>query len=354
MLDKKINTLLFTHDCVIVPGLGGFVASPAAARYNKIQHTFIPPSRVIAFNVFLRQNDGLLANFISTEDSVSFSDAMKIIERYVERCFMELEAGRKFTIADIGQLYYDNEKNIQFSPDETAAHSLDMFGFTAVRVAPVITEEKKVPSLLSPIRESARREKNLSKEKQRKTTRPGRRLLNAGLMAGVLLWAMFNVYIIAPQNFNFSALNPFEKSVPTRIRPVPPPEEPAPKSVSFPAPNLHPTDIENMAPVAEEKINGGSAVEKKKDVILPASTAKKVSEAQHGNYFVVVGVFNVPSNAEKMLSKLRDNGYGDSGSIERENKPTIVYAARYPQKTDAAQTIRHLKELGMDSWLFAR
>jgi len=153
MLDKKINHLLFTHDCVIVPGLGGFVASHVAAKYNQVQHTFIPPARVIAFNVFLRQNDGLLANFISAEEKISFSDAMQTIERYVERCFMELEAGRKITVTDIGQLYYDGEKNIQFSPDETSLHRLDSFGFTSLRSVPIATEPKK-ELLLSPLRSS--------------------------------------------------------------------------------------------------------------------------------------------------------------------------------------------------------
>src|SRR5688572_4875516 len=156
-MDKQINKLLFTHDCVIVPGLGGFVASQAAAKHNTIQHTFIPPARVIAFNVYLRQNDGLLANFISAEEKVSFADALKTIERWVERCFMEMEAGRKVTVTDIGQLYYDSEKNIQFTPDETAVHLLDAFGFAPLRAVPIVTEPKK-DLLLSPLRSSTKKE----------------------------------------------------------------------------------------------------------------------------------------------------------------------------------------------------
>src|SRR5258706_12899107 len=159
MLDKKINSLLFTHDCVIVPGLGGFVASHSSAKHNAIHHTFIPPARVIAFNVFLRQNDGLLANFISAEEKISFSDAIKIIERYVERCFMELEAGRKDTVADIGQLYYDHEKNIQFNPHDTAINSFDAFGLASLRAGPVTIGAKKENIFFLPLLSSANKEK---------------------------------------------------------------------------------------------------------------------------------------------------------------------------------------------------
>ena len=359
MLDKKINTLLFTHDCVIVPGLGGFVASQVAARHNAIQHTFIPPTRVIAFNVFLRQNDGLLANFISTEEKVSFRDAMKIIERYVERCFMELEAGRKFTVADIGQLYYDSEKNIQFTPDETALHSFDAFGLAPLRAVPAVTEAKKENIFFSPLRESAKKG-NRERKKPTKATRipRGSRLVNTGLVVGVLLWAMFNVYIIAPQNFNLSALNPFEKTVSDRIRPVPPAEpakqeEPALKNISSPAPAIQPSNNKAITPVTEGKIHAENITERMKEETVPVPV-KKNAEAAEGNYFAVVGVFNIPTNAEKMLAKLREHGYQNPGAIERQNKPTMVYAAQYLQKSDAVQSMQRLKEQGMDAWVFAR
>jgi cell division protein FtsN len=353
-MDKQINKLLFTHDCVIVPGLGGFVASQAAAKYQALQRTFIPPARVIAFNVYLRQNDGLLANFISDEEKISFTDAMKTIERYVERCFMEMEAGRKVTVTDIGQLYYDNEKNVQFSPDETAVHLLDAFGLTPLRAVPVRTEPKK-ELLLSPLRASAKKEKR-QMEKEKKPNYIGNRLVNAGLVAGVLLWAMFNVYIIAPRNFNFSALNPFERTDSDRIRPVPADtvkqEESAAKNIPAPAPAIQPSENKAVSPVAEEKAPAQTIAEKTKDENIPVVPLKETVTGR--NYYTVVGVFNVQSNAESMLAKLHESGYQNAGSIEKENKPSIVYAAQYMQKAEALQSLQHLKEQGLDAWILMR
>lgn len=342
MLDKKINTLLFTHDCVIVPGLGGFVASQAAARHNAVQHTFIPPARVIAFNVYLRQNDGLLANFISTEDKVPFNEAMKIIERYVERCFLELEAGRKVTVTDIGQLYYDNEKNIQFSPDETAFHSLSAFGLTSVRAVPAAREAKKEPLLFSPLRSSVK------KEKRKSSTRVGSRLLNTGLVVGVLIWTMFNVYVIAPRNFNLSALNPFEKIDSDRIRPVPD-ESPKPEEKNTsPAPAVQPLNNRAVLP-SEEKVHPENTPQKPKEENSP--TVKAIAESSTGHYFTIVGVFSVPANAEKMLTKMRESGYQNCGSFEKENNRTIVYAEQFPHKADAVASLQQLKEHGLDAWI---
>ena len=356
MLDKKINALLFTHDCVIIPGLGGFVASQAAAKHNAIQHTFIPPARVIAFNVYLRQNDGLLANFISAEEKVSFTDAMKIIERYVERCFMELEAGRKVTVTDIGQLYYDNEKNIQFSPDDAAVHAFDSFGLTSLRAVPLVVGSKK-DLLLSPLRASAKKEKSQVEKKKKSGRKYGSRLVNTGLVAGVLLWAMFNVYIIAPRNFNFSALNPFERTdSDPRIRPVPADtvkqEEAAPKNITPAAPVVQPSENKIAPPPAEEKNSTESISTKVTAEPVPVMPAK--ATVAGSNYYTVVGVFNVHSNAENMLSKLHENGYQNAGSIERDNKPTMVFAAQYGNKSEALQSLQQLKEHGLDAWILSR
>ena len=60
-LARHIELLLLEHDCVIVPGLGGFIANHADARYTgDEEHLFLPPYRTIGFNQQLQVNDGLL------------------------------------------------------------------------------------------------------------------------------------------------------------------------------------------------------------------------------------------------------------------------------------------------------
>ena len=81
-IDRHISNLLYDHDCVIVPSFGGFLVSYQPAQLQSIQHTFYPPSKKIAFNVFLKNNDGLLANFIAHKESLTYAEALKGIEHF--------------------------------------------------------------------------------------------------------------------------------------------------------------------------------------------------------------------------------------------------------------------------------
>ncbi len=60
-----IRELLFGHDCVIVPGFGGFIGNYTPARIDKSTSTFYPPVKQISFNRNLNHNDGLLVGRIS-------------------------------------------------------------------------------------------------------------------------------------------------------------------------------------------------------------------------------------------------------------------------------------------------
>ena len=81
-LEQYISELLYQYDCVVVPGLGGFVANYKSATIQPIQNTFSPPSKSISFNKNLNANDGLLANLIAQKEGVIFDVAIKKIDYY--------------------------------------------------------------------------------------------------------------------------------------------------------------------------------------------------------------------------------------------------------------------------------
>ena len=59
-LSRCIVCLLADNDCVILPGIGGFIASYEPARYDIANKTFASPKRIIGFNSAITLNDGLL------------------------------------------------------------------------------------------------------------------------------------------------------------------------------------------------------------------------------------------------------------------------------------------------------
>mgnify|MGYP000802840522 FL=1 len=78
-LAQHIEALLLENDCVIVPGLGGFVAHYTPAMRVAEENTFLPPTRIIGFNPQLKMNDGLLVQSYMAVYDTDFSDATRIV-----------------------------------------------------------------------------------------------------------------------------------------------------------------------------------------------------------------------------------------------------------------------------------
>lgn len=69
---RHIEILLLDNDCVIIPGLGGFVAHHISARYDEDDGLFLPPYRTLGFNPQLTLNDSLLAQSYADAYDISF------------------------------------------------------------------------------------------------------------------------------------------------------------------------------------------------------------------------------------------------------------------------------------------
>ena len=83
-LAQHIEVLLLENDCVIVPGLGGFIAHNRPAAYHADSHTFEPPMRTVGFNPRLVINDGLLVQSYMQTYNTDFPDATRKIEKTVQ------------------------------------------------------------------------------------------------------------------------------------------------------------------------------------------------------------------------------------------------------------------------------
>jgi cell division septation protein DedD len=123
-----IRELLFGHDCVIVPGFGGFIGNYTPARIDKPAGTFYPPVKQISFNRNLNHNDGLLIGRISNTSGMNYGDTRKLVEEFVSDIRKRLEKGEKIKFDNIGSFVNNHEGNIQFEPDRTVNYHLDSYG----------------------------------------------------------------------------------------------------------------------------------------------------------------------------------------------------------------------------------
>lgn len=155
-----IRELLFGHDCVIVPGFGGFIGNYAPARIDKSNGTFYPPLKQISFNRNLNHNDGLLIGKISGTSGLNYGDARNIVEEFVSGIRKKLEGGEKVIFDNIGSFLNNHEGNIQFEPDKNANYLLNSYGLESFQMLPLegydvrrrITRNDKDPVTHLPLR----------------------------------------------------------------------------------------------------------------------------------------------------------------------------------------------------------
>ena len=142
-ISHYISRLLFKHDCVIVPDFGGFITNYFPANYNKELNVFVPPSKTIAFNSKLTVGDGLLANFISQCNQISYSEARIEIARFVDYVKKDLESGKKVSFNHIGSFTLQNDI-LRFIPDNSLNRLIDAFGLPVLQM-PLSAQETVRP-----------------------------------------------------------------------------------------------------------------------------------------------------------------------------------------------------------------
>ncbi len=132
-----IRELLFGHDCVIVPGFGGFIGNFSPARIDENSGTFYPPVKKISFNRNLNHNDGLLISKISQATGVNYGDARHMVEEFVKELTGRLSRGEKLVFDHIGVFVNNHENNVQFEPEANINYHPGSFGLESFQLFPV-------------------------------------------------------------------------------------------------------------------------------------------------------------------------------------------------------------------------
>lgn len=159
-LAQHIEILLLENDCVIIPGLGGFVGHYNSATRVAGENLFLPPTRVIGFNPQLKMNDGLLVQSYMAVYGTSFSDATKIVEKEVDRLFVKLHEDGKLDLPNIGELRYSSHDTYDFFPYDNKITTPYLYGLDNFEMQELSVLSRPVEKLIS---------SPVTKEKKRKS-----------------------------------------------------------------------------------------------------------------------------------------------------------------------------------------
>jgi hypothetical protein len=142
-IELYIAQLLYRYQCVTVPGFGAFLTEIQSAQLIENSHSFFPPKKMLSFNSYLKNNDGLLANHIAQAEKTSYDYAVSAIEYEVLGWKKALQENRTFSIKNIGVLSLNAENNLHFTPNEQTNYLAQSFGLTSF-VSPEVKREIEV------------------------------------------------------------------------------------------------------------------------------------------------------------------------------------------------------------------
>jgi cell division protein FtsN len=336
-LQVAISELLYLHDCVIIPGFGGFVTRYQPATIHPTQHSFTAPGKAILFNKSLNADDGLLANHISRNTGLSFSEAKSFIDKEVRAIDAALRQGKKVQLANVGDLYLDVEKSIQFSPDRSANYLLESFGLSEFQSAPIkrMEDYPRVVAMPSAV--------NVVKK--------DRKFLKRVLIAAALIpFAVGLSYLPFQTNINkqLSALIPFgsndgKKGVYSpRNHDV---KEINLKQVAFNYEKSVPVESA-PAPVSQPEVVAVPKVEVKSQPVTVNTTVSY-------KFLLIAGCFESEANAQKFIADLNSKGLNAELAGKAPNGLIRVACGKFSDRNEAISAQRDLNQKNTATWIYA-
>jgi hypothetical protein len=327
-IEKYIYDLLFHYECVIIPGFGGLITSHCPAIIRNDEHFFYPPSKFLAFNKNLNKQDGLLANYISEKEKLSYPEAVLKIETFVKLINNRLVKGEKVGLTDIGIFSLDKEKNILFTPDEQINFLTSSFGLSGFYASPVNREE---------ISYLNKHNKNTIVRKIFPSRVKGYHLAFA---ASVLLfssvWLPWENREISKYHIDYSTLSTFEgikkpvtaEALFDKYNPFANKKEhdsAVPFSIHSTQPDLRnkTQNVEEVHKSAEDEIR--KVALKTKELVETIIVQKQTTtESRHENnnrkFYLIAGVFAQKENAENMARKLNSQGFPNAVIVDQNKK----------------------------------
>jgi hypothetical protein len=155
-IESYISQLLYRYQCVTVPGFGAFLTEIQSAQLIESSHSFFPPKKMISFNGYLKNNDGLLANHIAQVEKTSYEYAISAIQYEVFNWKKTLQENGIFSIKNVGNFSLNADKNLIFTPYDQTNYLTNSFGLSAF-VSPLVKRElfeQKIEALEENIEEN--------------------------------------------------------------------------------------------------------------------------------------------------------------------------------------------------------
>jgi nucleoid DNA-binding protein len=402
-----VKELLHEHDCVIVPGFGGFVCNLEFSRIDQVSHLITPPAKHLVFNQNLKTNDGLLANRISEKLKINYSDAIRMIDENVAKTIDVLQDKKMLVVDFFGSFRLNAEANYVFLPDKQNNFLYASYGLMPLLAEPVAGRMIKTSK-------AARIFKDRKQVRAAKNSKRRRSLVRVLATTFVLLLAVnFYIFIKQPEfkisettmslTSWFDSLFNSKSVVEVKIestKPLSLNTEDTASQIQIITPEPAVADTSNnkieetaiVTPPAEyniltfaENLSAAKAnttlvvISENADQVVtvdPNTTTSNIEETKEeivapvikqsiklkpsqltidSSFYIIGGVFCKEKNAKRFLQQLEEKGFSPEIIVnERVNCNRVSYA-KYTSRKDAEQQLRTIHaSINPDAWLFVK
>ena len=313
-----IDFLLHTHDCIIVPGLGGFVVNMTEVERNGLWGLDAPATELI-FNSKLTYNDGLLAESLMKTNNVSYEVAIKEIESASEELRSRLMKAEEVVWTNLGTFKTNKENSLIFQPNKAYIRP-QFYGLSNSRLKPA--------SLVS------------SQTSDNENTIPLKSVMRYVSTAVAVAMLFFLIVV----SYNNSGQNSQHAEIVSKPLIFSKNQSKSPAATKATQPSVAATSNPITTEVAVP------ATEVEEDNVITQSHSSSV------NYYIVVGVYEVRDVAEKTLSTLKSKGFHSASMIERPRR-LDVYSASFSDEKEAQTFLNKFQTENSryhDAWILKR
>ena len=343
-LERHIEILLLTNDCVIIPAFGGFMAHYTTARFDERDFSFLPPTRTIGFNPLLKINDSLLAQSYVEAYDISYPEALCRIEQETEEMKQILEREGKYELKDLGTLFINDEGHYTFEPCEAglltpALYGLSCFEFKRLDAVETFETEQEV-NVVAPQPKAQLLDFNTTangEEKEEEAYTIRRSVVRNIAIACIAIL----VFLLLPSSLGNGDIatmtgNKIDTDFLTYIMP---------KDVTIGNATTHIT--KDMTKKAVETVQQKQTADnnKIKADIIPAVAPK--------NYYCIVLASRVTrKNAKLFVRELHRKGYTEADVLTQNNRTKVIYG-EYASEREARNIVNKLNNKAefADCWV---
>ena len=336
-LNRHIEILLLSNDCVIVPDFGGFVAHHVDSRYDGNDGSFLPPLRTLGFNPSLKLNDHLLVQSYIESYDISYPEALRRIENEVEELKQHLENEGEYELFDLGTLSVNEEGNYRFAPCESGILSPSLYGLASFEMLPLSAQAET---------EEAESTTAIVSTEQEEKEAPVVEMNSADADEAIVIrmsW-LRNVAVVAAAVLMFFFFStPIDNSRQFAVQ----------EGSIFPVSSVVATDKDSLVNDELTASNDTTELTETTEQNVQAAPEQKETET---SYTIIVASQTPLRHANEFIERLKKDGFEDARVLEMANTEKVrVGYGSYRSEEEARESLRSLRSenssVFWDAWV---